>query len=152
MIRRPPRSTRTATLFPYTTRFRSYEQQKIMNVVGTGVGPGCFSSPVMAPVNAGPFLDSQMTLTIGSENLGLKKICGFVSITGATKPAYQASIDAWSKATGKELVFFDDSVPYGNADYTPQAVKIKKEGCDAVFTNFVEIDRSTCRERVDQSV
>src|SRR3546814_20165190 len=81
-----------------------------------------------------------MTLTIGSENLGLKKICGFVSITGATKPAYQASIDAWSKATGKELVFFDDSVPYGNADYTPQAVKIKKEGCDAVFTNFVEPD------------
>src|SRR3546814_18860345 len=25
MIRRPPRSTRTATLFPYTTRFRSCE-------------------------------------------------------------------------------------------------------------------------------
>src|SRR3546814_17419767 len=24
MIRRPPRSTRTDTLFPYTTRFRSY--------------------------------------------------------------------------------------------------------------------------------
>src|SRR3546814_2994296 len=27
MIRRPPRSTRTDTLFPYTTRFRSEEQQ-----------------------------------------------------------------------------------------------------------------------------
>src|SRR3546814_15202728 len=25
MIRRPPRSTRTDTLFPYTTRFRSWE-------------------------------------------------------------------------------------------------------------------------------
>src|SRR3546814_6051715 len=25
MIRRPPRSTRTATLFPYTTLFRSYD-------------------------------------------------------------------------------------------------------------------------------
>src|SRR3546814_11232888 len=25
MIRRPPRSTRTDTLFPYTTRFRSFE-------------------------------------------------------------------------------------------------------------------------------
>lgn len=129
-----------ASLVDCDVNGKFYEQQKIMNVVGTGVGPGCFSSPVMAPVNAGPFLDSQMTLTIGSENLGLKKICGFVSITGATKPAYKASIDAWSKATGNELVFFDDSVPYGNADYTPQAVKIKKEGCDAVFTNFVEPD------------
>src|SRR3546814_8925091 len=26
MIRRPPRSTRTDTLFPYTTLFRSYQQ------------------------------------------------------------------------------------------------------------------------------
>src|SRR3546814_19636738 len=26
MIRRPPRSTRTATLFPYTTRFRSHRR------------------------------------------------------------------------------------------------------------------------------
>src|SRR3546814_4941517 len=26
MIRRPPRSTRTDTLFPYTTRFRSFER------------------------------------------------------------------------------------------------------------------------------
>src|SRR3546814_2044848 len=28
MIRRPPRSTRTDTLFPYTTRFRSTEQDQ----------------------------------------------------------------------------------------------------------------------------
>src|SRR3546814_13183348 len=28
MIRRPPRSTRTDTLFPYTTLFRSYGQQR----------------------------------------------------------------------------------------------------------------------------
>src|SRR3546814_14695641 len=29
MIRRPPRSTRTDTLFPYTTLFRSIEQRKV---------------------------------------------------------------------------------------------------------------------------
>src|SRR3546814_2107434 len=29
MIRRPPRSTRTDTLFPYTTLFRSLEQQNL---------------------------------------------------------------------------------------------------------------------------
>src|SRR3546814_20161131 len=29
MIRRPPRSTRTDTLFPYTTLFRSVEEQRI---------------------------------------------------------------------------------------------------------------------------
>src|SRR3546814_4698685 len=29
MIRRPPRSTRTDTLFPYTTLFRSYEDDTV---------------------------------------------------------------------------------------------------------------------------
>src|SRR3546814_18134844 len=39
MIRRPPRSTRTDTLFPYTTLFRShYLQERIaINVVAPGL-------------------------------------------------------------------------------------------------------------------
>src|SRR3546814_2994598 len=37
MIRRPPRSTRTDTLFPYTTLFRSHCQQKyVLHVVLRG--------------------------------------------------------------------------------------------------------------------
>src|SRR3546814_2066606 len=42
MIRRPPRSTRTDTLFPYTTLFRSNEPvqvlQQILVALGHGVG------------------------------------------------------------------------------------------------------------------
>src|SRR3546814_15968488 len=48
MIRRPPRSTRTYTLFPYTTLFRSWRQAlidcgyefefKILNAADYGVG------------------------------------------------------------------------------------------------------------------
>src|SRR3546814_10668964 len=34
MIRRPPRSTRTDTLFPYTTLFRSFGQAKILANLG----------------------------------------------------------------------------------------------------------------------
>src|SRR3546814_15357488 len=34
MIRRPPRSTRTDTLFPYTTLFRSLGDSKLRQVVG----------------------------------------------------------------------------------------------------------------------
>src|SRR3546814_11566688 len=35
MIRRPPRSTRTDTLFPYTTLFRSADSGLVHTVVGT---------------------------------------------------------------------------------------------------------------------
>src|SRR3546814_10742082 len=34
MIRRPPRSTRTDTLFPYTTLFRSFEYPGMVTVIG----------------------------------------------------------------------------------------------------------------------
>src|SRR3546814_12622863 len=44
MIRRPPRSTRTDTLFPYTTLFRSVERgfagQQIDDLLGDGGGAG----------------------------------------------------------------------------------------------------------------
>src|SRR3546814_15989578 len=36
MIRRPPRSTRTATLFPYTTLFRSHHRAALVVVDGGG--------------------------------------------------------------------------------------------------------------------
>src|SRR3546814_11033500 len=38
MIRRPPRSTRTDTLFPYTTLFRSILQDTAKDIDGAGAG------------------------------------------------------------------------------------------------------------------
>src|SRR3546814_2294087 len=40
MIRRPPRSTRTDTLFPYTTLFRSTRRRMATDALGRGGGAG----------------------------------------------------------------------------------------------------------------
>src|SRR3546814_11807124 len=41
MIRRPPRSTRTDTLFPYTTLFRSHDRHlRRLEICGAGRGAG----------------------------------------------------------------------------------------------------------------
>src|SRR3546814_17127469 len=40
MIRRPPRSTRTDTLFPYTTLFRSYDDPTAINGPVRTANPG----------------------------------------------------------------------------------------------------------------
>src|SRR3546814_11009808 len=46
MIRRPPRSTRTDTLFPYTTLFRSDSQQRLLpNLPVTDLAGNIFSPP-----------------------------------------------------------------------------------------------------------
>src|SRR3546814_8751574 len=47
MLRRPPRSTRTDTLFPYTTLFRSGRNHRLLSAVA-GLAPG------QAPVSAHP--------------------------------------------------------------------------------------------------
>src|SRR3546814_4744748 len=50
MIRRPPRSTRTDTLFPYTTLFRSYRSKSAFNVAGrltVILAASCFGSGPM---------------------------------------------------------------------------------------------------------
>src|SRR3546814_14821730 len=61
MIRRPPRSTRTDTLFPYTTLFRSSERSKatasnclanILRAPGRGVACDCAKRP--SPTPRGP--------------------------------------------------------------------------------------------------
>src|SRR3546814_13802777 len=54
MIRRPPRSTRTDTLFPYTTLFRSVQAKGLgdsdFRIVehGVGIGIGCSDRDVAA--------------------------------------------------------------------------------------------------------
>src|SRR3546814_15158616 len=41
MLRRPPRSTRTDTLFPYTTLFRSRQQRAEVRLVANGAVRAC---------------------------------------------------------------------------------------------------------------
>src|SRR3546814_11533492 len=47
MIRRPPRSTRTDTLFPYTTLVRSYKGVELAD--GVFCGPSCVFTNVLTP-------------------------------------------------------------------------------------------------------
>lgn len=132
----------SASLLDCEVNAKYYEQQGLVSIQGTGVDPYCFTTPSISPVNAGPYLDSQLTLTYGSEKLGLKKICGLLEIAGSTRPAYQRAFDAWTKSTGKTFAMLDDTVPYGAPDFTPYVVKAKEAGCDAIFSNGVEPDAS----------
>src|SRR3546814_7354163 len=55
MIRRPPRSTRTDTLFPYTTLFRSH---RILGHRGTGAGHGAAArAPTVRKIAVGCLAD-----------------------------------------------------------------------------------------------
>src|SRR3546814_3881428 len=65
MIRRPPRSTRTDTLFPYTTLFRSYGRLGQTHVLGLPGNPtaaftvaSLFLAPLLAGLSGGAIPDA----------------------------------------------------------------------------------------------
>jgi branched-chain amino acid transport system substrate-binding protein len=130
----------SASLIDCQVNGQYYQQSGILSIQGTGVDQDCFQNPNISAVNVGPYGDTTMTLTYGSQVLGLKKICAFLEITGNTLPSYKAAIAAWSTSTGKQLAMEDDTVPYGASDYTPYIVKAKAAGCDAVYANAVQPD------------
>src|SRR3546814_20145484 len=62
MIRRPPRSTRTDTLFPYTTLFRSNRQVAGRELAEADVHrrPSRCKRDALRAAHAGPFADSRL--------------------------------------------------------------------------------------------
>src|SRR3546814_8574179 len=64
MIRRPPRSTRTDTLFPYTTRFRSGHAARVEPTMNRAGGRGGHFQPPPDKVHRGVFLDPEELFTL----------------------------------------------------------------------------------------
>src|SRR3546814_2633900 len=133
MIRRPPRSTRTDTLFPYTTLFRSAD----------------YAGADVVLVNTCGFLDSAkeesleaigeaiaengrviVTGCMGNEaELIRAKFPQVLAVTGAHQ--YEAVVNALHEASPHIPKAFVDLVPEGGLKLTPRHYSYLKipEGC-----------------------
>src|SRR3546814_12162437 len=124
MIRRPPRSTRTDTLFPYTTLFRSPMQSE--------VGQNMITDPVLAAAH--PVEGNWSIISVGNN-------CQFLEV------------ESQGAATVLQIQYFRigrhplaDAIkicicPLGNI--------IDVDGC---LKSLHQIGRASCRERVCQYV
>src|SRR3546814_3915277 len=66
MIRRPPRSTRTDTLFPYTTLFRSHAEQHTPLGFGLGTGFAAADGALVARLGLSPARSEEHTSELQS--------------------------------------------------------------------------------------
>src|SRR3546814_179355 len=104
MIRRPPRSTRTDTLFPYTTLFRSacaLERAGVNLAIGTD---GCASNndldmvgetrtaAILAKAAAGEAEAFSAFTALRAATLGGAKAIGFDHLVGSIEPGKQADL------------------------------------------------------------
>src|SRR3546814_19082111 len=142
MIRRPPRSTRTDTLFPYTTLFRSYLY----------VGDDCaedkfISAEVLVadkctPYNNGTYMMLSCNGTAGAHSaLYSDRICS-VKIDGSEDTWHNSPMDTCSAKDGYSV--FATCASEINDDVTDLSY--------VVAYAEDEIGRATCRERVGQDV
>lgn len=117
---------------------KTWEENNIVSIQGTGVDPFCFANPNIAALNTGPYFDTFASLWNGSETLGFEKTCAFiVPDDAAGRSAYQQAIDAWSAETGNELALIDDSLVRGQASYAGNVAQITNDKCDSIFINEV---------------
>src|SRR3546814_17735868 len=93
MLRRPPRSTRTDTLFPYTTLFRSHGIENLFSEPGQGTG--IFSSRLSVNRRTGAIMDKSPR--------GTRTPCTHIVITGAPSGIGQATAGAFA-GRGAQLV------------------------------------------------
>src|SRR3546814_19390529 len=95
MIRRPPRSTRTYTLFPYTTLFRSRDALGVRTAVATN------KAEDMARKLLGELgLAGRMAAIIGGDTLG----------PGKRKPSPAPNLEMSEQSGGGRAPFDGDSV------------------------------------------
>src|SRR3546814_4270886 len=89
MIRRPPRSTRTDTLFPYTTLFRSYDAQNpaaLKRLISSGTQLRAFSRPIM--------------------EASLKAANELYAETSASNPKFKKVYDNWAPFRDEEVLWW----------------------------------------------
>src|SRR3546814_18275132 len=130
MIRRPPRSTRTDTLFPYTTLFRSTDECVDIRRLG-------YEAENLFDIIARRFIAALMPDAKGSTTSISAKIDGVLFRTAGTIITELGWKAAW-----------------GNLEEAPESKKDSED--DDGDTNRVlppvKIGRASCRERVCQYV
>src|SRR3546814_19110553 len=118
MIRRPPRSTRTDTLFPYTTLFRSY--RPVDELIAEQKARGNYRINNGVPeFNVVETVDVQNTTSLNlSDDVTLKNIFGWrdvdshilVDLDGTEHPLLHVEIFDDSRQISNELQLFGSKI------------------------------------------
>src|SRR3546814_9970294 len=144
MLRRPPRSTRPDTLFPYTTRFRSgcsRQRVDLVSKLGDGSGSGYIGN--------GVDVDSVQRITDALVNARLQGSNSDYARINAYS-TYAAQIDALMSDSGTSLSaplqsFFDAANALANAPTSSAARQRVPGAAPSLGARVGTIDRKSTR-------
>lgn len=117
-----------------------YQQQGIISLPGTGVEEACFTSPAIAPLNAGPYVGLGSGLRFASEVLGHQKVCAVLLAIPGMENGFRDRIAQWSRANGRKLA--GAPIPYNPAEPVSAVLgEIEARACTGVV--FVGLEKAT---------
>jgi branched-chain amino acid transport system substrate-binding protein len=116
-----------------------YQQQGVLSIQAIGADPYCFTTPSITPVNLGPYTSITADLYYASQFLHDTRICTFISATPGSHDSVVRAIQRWTTLTGQRLLIADISLPLTQTDFTPELLRAKSAGCDAVFYNGADV-------------
>lgn len=110
----------------------TYQDAGLVSIPGLGLDGRCFSSPMIAPVNAGPYVQLTLGMRYVSYKLKAKRLC----VMRLGKPvnvqkAFDAALLEFTEKTGIKPVLDERDIQPGEAA-EPFFSKAKQAGCDAI--------------------
>lgn len=127
----------SASLLDCSMNAALYRRSGTMSVSGLGVDPVCYSTPVIKPVNVGPYVLTTALLYYASHVLHAKKICIYNYVIGGWQEAMATAIRDWEKLAGMKPHILDMTLPV-QGDFTPFVIRARDAGCNAIVTNQTE--------------
>lgn len=111
---------------------RTYQQVGLASIPGLGLDQECFTTPMIAPVNSGPYMQFTLALQYATDKLQKTRMC----VMRLGKPDnVQKTLDGvlkeWTEKTGKKPVLDERDILPGDSPepYFKRAVQAR---CDAV--------------------
>lgn len=110
----------------------AYLQAGMVSIPGLGLDRGCFSSKMIAPVNAGPNMQLALALQFANTNLKAKSICVMrIGQPLNLKNAFDAVVKQWSSESSVVITLDADNIQF-NEPSSPYFIKAAELNCNAI--------------------
>lgn len=114
----------------------AFYQRQGVAVVDYCSEPQCFQSPVMAPVNAGPYYETFADLVYATQQQKQNSMCGVLFADSAPALAsYASAIAQWTATTGKTFSSFTDLSRSEKPNFPQLVASLNDNKCTGIWTN-----------------
>lgn len=117
---------------------RTYEQAGLASIPALGLDSNCFNTPMIAPVNTGPYMQLRLAMHYVTDKLYKKRLCVLRLGTPANvQKALDGVVQEWTDKTGNKPALDERNIQPGDSP-EPYFKKAVQAGCEAIVFGGTE--------------